>query len=106
MNPDWELEVSDIVIDVDCTFWSAEKDGAAIRRPLNNLESDFELFSPKACSFDGTDNHSAIFIHDADLFAIGSPAHVGDDGLVAVVNHLFEPVGLVQHPHDNEALLV
>jgi hypothetical protein len=100
------LEVANIVINVYGTFGSTEEDGAAVRRPLNDLELYFKLFTPKARSLDRADNNSAIFVDDADFFSVGCPTHICDDTLVTVVDHLFVPVLLVEHPHYDQTLLV
>lgn len=40
MDSDWELEVSNIVIDVDCAFGCSKQDSSTIRRPFYQLEPD------------------------------------------------------------------
>ena len=47
-----------------------------------------------------------IFIYNADLQALLVPAHVPDNALVPVVDHLLKPESLVQHPHHNQSVLV
>ena len=106
VDPDRELEVSNVVVNVNGTLWSTEEDRATVRRPLDDFESDLELLTPKARSFDRADDDSAIFVNDADLLTVWSPAHIRDDTLVPVVDHLLEPMRLVEHPYNDETLLV
>ena len=47
-----------------------------------------------------------IFVDDSNLLSVWCPAHVSDDTLVPVVDHLFEPVLLVKHPDDDETLFI
>ena len=103
---DWVLKVAHVVVYVYCALGCTKEDGSAVRRPLDNFELDLELFTPKARSLNRTYNNCAIFVDDADFFAVGRPAHVGDDTLVAIVNHLFVPVLFVQHPDNNQTLFV
>jgi hypothetical protein len=100
------LEVSYVVIDIDGAVWGSEQDGPAIRGPLNDLEVDLQLLAPQSGSLHTPDDHGSIFVDDTNLLAIGGPLHVGDHRLVPVIDHFFEPVLLVHHPHDDETLLV
>ena len=103
---DWVLEVSDIVIHIDGTFRGTKQDGATIRRPLDKFKLNSEFFSPKTRALDGTDDNCSILVDDTDFLSIRCPLHVSDHTLVAIVDHLFEPVLLVHHPHNNETLLI
>ena len=106
MDADGELEVANIVIHIDGTLRRTKQDGSAVRGPLDQLQTDLELLAPKPCTLNRAHNDSTVLINDTNLLAIGSPAHVSDDTLVSIVDHLFEPVRLVQHPDNDEALLV
>ena len=106
VDPDRELEVADVVVHINSTFRCSEENCAAIWRPLDKLKTNLELFAPKSRSFDGTDNDGAIFVDDTNLFTIWCPAHVCDDTLVSIVDHLLKPVRLVEHPYNDETLLV
>ena len=44
-------------------------------------------------------------VDNADLEPVCVPGHAPDHRLVSVVNHLLIPAALVQHPHDNQAVL-
>lgn len=52
----------------------------------------------------GRSKRRTILIHDADLLPLLVPLHVPHDTLVAVVDHLLEPVSLVEHPHDDQTV--
>jgi hypothetical protein len=106
LDLDRELVVADVIVDVHSTFGSTEQDSATIRRPLDELEADLELLTPETGSFNRPDNNSSVFINNADLFSVGSPAHVSYYTLVSVVDHLFKPVLLVHHPDDNQTCLI
>lgn len=105
-NLNWVLKVAHIVINVYCAFWCAKQYGAAVRWPLNDLKLNLQLFTPKARSFDWTDNNRAIFVNNSNLFTIWSPAHVSNDTFVSIVDHLFIPVLLMEHPDNDQTLLV
>ena len=92
MNPDGELEVAYVVIDVNSTLRGTEEDSSAVRRPLNKLEADFELFAPEASAFDGSDNDGAIFVDNSNFFTIWRPSHVCDHTFVTVVDHFLKPM--------------
>ena len=48
-----------------------------------------------------------VFVDDAYLLSVFVPLHVSHDALVAVVDHLLAPrVAFVQHPHDDQTILV
>ena len=106
MNLYGVLEIANVIVNIDGAFGRTEKNSATVGGPFNNLELDLKLLAPKAGSFDGPDDNCAIFVDNANLFTVGSPPHVGDYRLVSVVNHFFEPVLLVHHPHNDETLLV
>ena len=86
------MEVSNVVIDVDRAIRSSKKDSSAIRRPLNDLEVDLQLLSPKSGSLDTAHNDGTVFVDDTDFLTIRGPFHVGDHTLVPVVDHLLVPV--------------
>lgn len=52
----------------------------------------------------GRSKRRTILIDDADLLPLLVPLHVPHDTLVAVVDHLLEPVSLVEHPHDDQTV--
>ena len=47
-----------------------------------------------------------VFIDDAYLRPVPVPLHVSDHTLVPVVDHLLVPEPLVEHPHDDQAILI
>ncbi len=47
-----------------------------------------------------------VLIDDAYLGAIFVPTHVSYNALVSVVDHLLVPESLVEHPHDDESILI
>ena len=106
MDFDRELKVADIIIDVNCTFWSCEQNGAAVRGPFKQLKLNLEFFSPKARSFNRANYHGAILVDNADLFTVWSPFHVSNYTLVSIVDHFFEPMLFVHHPHNDQALFI
>ena len=106
LDLDGELEIADVIVDVDGALGRAEEDSSAVRGPFDQLELNFELLAPKSRSFDGPDDDLTILIDDANLLTVWRPAHVSDDTLVPVVDHLFEPVLLVKHPDNDETLFI
>ena len=44
--------------------------------------------------------------HTPERATFGVPGHAPHHGLVAVVDHLFVPAALVEHPDDDKAVLV
>ena len=53
-----------------------------------------------------THTHRAILINDTDFLSVVLPLHVAHYRLVTVVDHLLKPHAFVQHPHNNETVLV
>lgn len=102
----WVLEVAHVVVHVHGTFGRAEQNSARVGGPFDEFEVDFELFAPETGALDRADDDSTVFVDDTDFFAIRGPTHVGNDRLVTVVDHFFEPVLFVHHPHYNQALLI
>lgn len=100
------LEIANIVVDVNSAVWRSKKDGSAIGRPLDNFKVDWKFFAPESGSFDTTNDDGAIFINDTNFLTVWGPLHVGNDTLVSVVDHFFEPMLLVHHPNDNKTLLI
>ena len=49
---------------------------------------------------------TTIFIDDAYLRSVAVPPHVPDDTLVPIIDHLLVPEPLVEHPHDDQAILI
>lgn len=52
----------------------------------------------------GRSRRHTILIDNADLLPLLVPLHVPHDTLVAVVDHLLEPVSLVEHPHNDQTV--
>eukprot|EP00968_Pinguiococcus_pyrenoidosus_P023347 scaffold3722_cov263-Pinguiococcus_pyrenoidosus.AAC.2 len=83
-----------------------EENVLPVRTPLHVAQTHVELSAPQAVAVDAADDHVTVFVHDADLEAIGSPLHALDHTAVAVVDHLLVPHVLLQHPHNDQAVLV
>eukprot|EP00754_Rhynchopus_humris_P043782 Rhum_TRINITY_DN3522_c0_g1::Rhum_TRINITY_DN3522_c0_g1_i1::g.11102::m.11102 len=99
------------VVAVHLSVYSAEEDHLRVRAPLHvrqlhGLAARVQLLAPQPVSVDAADDDGAVLVHDADLLPVVRPAQVLHDAAVPVVDHLLEPHALVQHPHDDQPVLV
>ena len=94
------------VVHVDLAVERAEQDVAAVGRPAHVGEPRLELLPPQPVAVDRADDHHPVLVDDADALAVGRPPHPAHRRLVPVVDHLLEPHPLVQHPHDDQPVLV
>eukprot|EP00162_Nutomonas_longa_P017582 comp24152_c0_seq1/m.59877 comp24152_c0_seq1/g.59877 ORF comp24152_c0_seq1/g.59877 comp24152_c0_seq1/m.59877 type:complete len:400 (-) comp24152_c0_seq1:291-1490(-) len=83
------------------------KDNVAARGvPAAVAEMVLEILVPDLLALDGAHHDLAVLVRDADLGAVGRPAHVAHIALVAGVAHLLLPHALVHHPHIDESIFV
>ena len=47
-----------------------------------------------------------ILIDDTDLRPFSVPPHISNDALVPVIDHLLVPQSFVEHPHDDEPIVI
>lgn len=95
-----------LVVDSDLSLRRSKNENLAIRTPLNEPEAVFKVLPPLPLSADRPNDDGAVLVDNSDVRAVWAPLHVFDDALVAVVDHLFEPVRLVEHPDNNEPAVV
>mmetsp|Transcript_49748 Transcript_49748/g.113225 ORF Transcript_49748/g.113225 Transcript_49748/m.113225 type:complete len:360 (+) Transcript_49748:237-1316(+) len=95
-----------IVVHVDLTVERAEENVLAIWGPFHECELCLDLLAPEPLTINGADDDSTILVDDADLLAVRTPLHVANDTAVTVVDHLLEPDAPMQHPDDDEAILI
>mmetsp|Transcript_32780 Transcript_32780/g.76568 ORF Transcript_32780/g.76568 Transcript_32780/m.76568 type:complete len:387 (-) Transcript_32780:74-1234(-) len=98
--------VSHLVVNVHLPLRRTKQNLLSSGRPFDKLQLHLQLLAPQPVSIDATDNDSTILVDNADLHAVSSPFHVLDHRLVAVVDHLLKPHALVQHPHDDQPVLI
>mmetsp|Transcript_15803 Transcript_15803/g.28318 ORF Transcript_15803/g.28318 Transcript_15803/m.28318 type:complete len:230 (-) Transcript_15803:438-1127(-) len=94
------------VVHVALALGRAEEEQATVRRPLHQGQRQTQLFAPQTVAVDTANDDGAVLVDDADLLAAGRPLHVAHDTLVAVVDHLLVPHAFMEHPDDDEPLLV
>mmetsp|Transcript_54010 Transcript_54010/g.167413 ORF Transcript_54010/g.167413 Transcript_54010/m.167413 type:complete len:333 (-) Transcript_54010:156-1154(-) len=95
-----------VVIYMHLPVQGAEEDVLAIRRPLHEGELCLDLLAPQPLAIYSAHDDRAVLVDDADLLAVRAPLHVAHDASVAVVDHFLEPDPAVQHPHNDQAVLV
>jgi hypothetical protein len=91
---------------MDLTIQRAKENVLPIWRPFNESQLSFDLLAPEALAIHGAHNYSTILIDDANFLAIRAPLHITDDTSISIVDHLLEPDAAVEHPNDDQAILV
>mmetsp|Transcript_3004 Transcript_3004/g.7687 ORF Transcript_3004/g.7687 Transcript_3004/m.7687 type:complete len:266 (-) Transcript_3004:170-967(-) len=95
-----------VIIHMHFAIQGAEQDVLPVWRPLYKGKLSFDLLAPKALSINCSHYDSAILVHNTNFLAISAPLHVSNDTSIAVVDHFLKPDPSVQHPHNDQPILV
>ena len=95
-----------VVVDANLAFGGAEDHHSAVGGPLHDLNPMLEFLAPQSTALDRAENDCAVLVANADSGSVLAPFHIDHKGFVPVVDHFFKPRVLVQHPNDDQSVLV